>query len=258
MTLTCFVIQKFDKAKFDKRYRDIFEPAIKAAGYEPYRVDCDPSASIPIEEIERQIRSADVCFVEITEDNPNVWFELGFALASGKEVCLVCSTERTSKYPFDIQHRLIINYNTESTSDYQEINEKIKARLISLKTKRQALAVMAQQVVLQPRDGLSDHEFSCLCIIMQNRHDPGDSVPNSLIIKDMEELGYTKLACQIALHKLLKKDLIQSRTEAQYDNYNNENYQITQFSVTDLGIEFLIENEQQLQLFSPKVQFSEK
>ena len=55
MALTCFVIQKFDRGKFDKRYRDVFEPAIRAAGYEPYRVDRDLGASIPIEEIEKKI-----------------------------------------------------------------------------------------------------------------------------------------------------------------------------------------------------------
>jgi hypothetical protein len=48
---TCFVIQPFDKDKFDQRYTDVFEPAIKAAGLEPYRVDRDPTVTIPIERI---------------------------------------------------------------------------------------------------------------------------------------------------------------------------------------------------------------
>jgi len=48
---TCFVIQPFDSGKFDKRFRDIFKPAIEAAGLEPYRVDDDPSVDIPIEAI---------------------------------------------------------------------------------------------------------------------------------------------------------------------------------------------------------------
>lgn len=32
----CFVIQPFDSAKYDKRYDDIYRPAIEAAGFEPY------------------------------------------------------------------------------------------------------------------------------------------------------------------------------------------------------------------------------
>ena len=39
----CFVIQPFDGGKFDKRYEDVFVPAIQAVGLEPYRVDRDPS-----------------------------------------------------------------------------------------------------------------------------------------------------------------------------------------------------------------------
>jgi len=51
----CFVIQPFDSGGvFDKRYADVFEPAIKAAGLEPYRIDRDYNTVIPIEDIENQ------------------------------------------------------------------------------------------------------------------------------------------------------------------------------------------------------------
>jgi len=130
---TCFVMQPFDGGKFDKRYRAIFAPAIRNANLEPYRVDQDPKVSIPIQDIERGIRDSKICFAEITSDNPNVWFELGYAIASGKEVVLVCSDERTTKFPFDIQHRAIIIYSTSSTSDFdklkQDVTNKIKAFL---------------------------------------------------------------------------------------------------------------------------------
>lgn len=68
----CFVIQPFDKGKFDSRYEDIFEPAIKGSGLIAYRVDKDPSVDIPIDDIEKNIREAKICLAEITTDNPNV------------------------------------------------------------------------------------------------------------------------------------------------------------------------------------------
>ena len=52
---TCFVIQPFDKGNFDDRYKDTFEPAIKEADLEPYRVDKDFSVRIPIDTIEENI-----------------------------------------------------------------------------------------------------------------------------------------------------------------------------------------------------------
>ena len=83
---TCFVIQPFDKARFDKRFDDVFAPAIVAAGLEAYRVDRGPSVNVPIDNIETGIRGAIACLADITTDNPNVWFELGFAIAAQKDV----------------------------------------------------------------------------------------------------------------------------------------------------------------------------
>jgi len=81
---SCFVIQPFDGGRFDKRYTDVFKPAIEAAGLDLYRVDRDPSVSIPVNNIEQGIRGAAVYLADITLDNPNVWFELGYALATEK------------------------------------------------------------------------------------------------------------------------------------------------------------------------------
>jgi hypothetical protein len=56
----CFVIQPFDGGKFDKRFDDVFKPAIEAAGLSAYRVDRDPTVEVPIEAIEDGIREAAV------------------------------------------------------------------------------------------------------------------------------------------------------------------------------------------------------
>jgi hypothetical protein len=46
---------------------------------------------VPIDEIADRIRAAAVCLADISVNNPNVWFELGFAIAARKEVVLVAS-----------------------------------------------------------------------------------------------------------------------------------------------------------------------
>jgi nucleoside 2-deoxyribosyltransferase len=96
---TCFVIQPFDQGKFDKRYRQTFSPAIIAAGLTPYRVDEDAGVEVPIEAIEKGIQGATICLADITTDNPNVWYELGYAMAIGRQVVMICSTEREERYP---------------------------------------------------------------------------------------------------------------------------------------------------------------
>lgn len=126
----CFVIQPFDGGAFDSRYDDVLTPAIVAARLEPYRVARDPSVRIPIENIERGIKSSAICLADITLDNPNVWFELGYAIACSREIVLICSTDRRTK-PFDIQHRHIITYKAEAPRDFDRLKHEITPRLMA-------------------------------------------------------------------------------------------------------------------------------
>ena len=114
-------MQPFDGGDFDSRYADVLVPAIRDANLEPYRVDQDPKVSIPIQEIENGIRDSRLCLADISIDNPNVWFELGFAIASSKEVVLICSDQRLSKFPFDVQHRAIIRYSTGAPRAFEAL-----------------------------------------------------------------------------------------------------------------------------------------
>src|ERR1017187_10997241 len=127
---TCFVIQPFDNGKFDRRFDEVYSHAIQDAGLDPYRVDKDPAVDVPIDSIENGIRVAAVCLADITTDNPNVWYELGFAFAAGRPVVMVCSHERPDKkYPFDIQHRAIIPYVADAPSDFETLKQSLTDRI---------------------------------------------------------------------------------------------------------------------------------
>ncbi|KAA6306372.1 hypothetical protein EZS27_041973 [termite gut metagenome] len=80
MNKECFVIQPISDEKFTKRYDDIYKPAIETVGLSAYRVDLDPTVKIPIEDIESRIKNAEICFADISIDNPNVWYELGVVM----------------------------------------------------------------------------------------------------------------------------------------------------------------------------------
>jgi nucleoside 2-deoxyribosyltransferase len=97
----CCVFQPFDHGgPFDKRYDDGFDPAIKAADLDPYRVDRDHKAEIPMDSLHDEIRESVACLADISTDNPNVWYELGYALASGKPVVMVCAKGRKYRLMF--------------------------------------------------------------------------------------------------------------------------------------------------------------
>ena len=70
----------------------------------------------------------------------------------------------------------------------------------------------------------------------------------SRIHDDMDKLGYTKVAAQIALEKLKRKGFIDVEVRNIYDQFANESYDLSFYNLTDKAIDWIIENEDKLQL----------
>jgi hypothetical protein len=222
----------------------VFGPAIAEAGLDPYRVDRDPGVSIPIETIEQGIRSADVCFAEISTDNPNVWFELGFAIAAGKDVVLVCSSERKTPFPFDIQHRRVIKYKTDSSSDFLALRGAMVERLKALKESEQRIESLAEMPVLKSTEGLSDHEIVALITTAKGSTIPGGGVSARDVRRDCERAGYTEIAVTLAVRSLIRRKFLESGTD--YDERGESSWPTLR--ATEEGLDWLEANQDRLLL----------
>jgi len=205
---TCFVMQPFDGGVYDNRYDDTFAPGIKQGGLEPYRVDRDPGVSVPINDIETGIRNASLCFAEITTDNPNVWFELGFAIATSKEVVLVCSEERKSGFPFDVQHRSIIKYRTGVPQDFDKLRNQIADRIRALVKKQKRIQQASSTSLMKETDGLSQHEIVALVAVLESQTISSAFIPVRDLKSDMNKAGFTDAAVALALRRLNSNDMI--------------------------------------------------
>lgn len=242
---TCFVIQPFDRGKFDKRFEDTFQPAIQEAGLEPYRVDQDPKVEIPIEAIEGGIRDAAICLADITTDNPNVWYELGYAFAAGKAVIMVCSDERKNgRYPFDIQHRTVINYKTESTSDFVQLKEEMTRRIKALMTKGERLRELAESDPVAPQEGLSQPELAVLATLAGDSVFPESSASIYSLKADVERAGFTSLGFVLGLRRLESKGFVETAEEV--DEQNGEPYPVAR--LTNIGWDWIEEHEHMFSL----------
>lgn len=243
---TCFVIQPFDGGPFDKRYDDIISPGIGDAGLEPYRVDRDPTVVVPIDEIERRIGSSAACVAEISTDNPNVWFELGIAIAKGIPVVLLCGEERPTPFPFDIQHRAIILYKKESSSDFARLREQIAEKITAILKKHASIerAVSLSSGVTGAE--LSQHETVALVTIAQNLESPDDSVDISVIQRDMEGFGFTRLATFVAMTSLLNRGFVNVNT------FQDEYARHTHYGLEKSAIDWLVNNQSMLVLRAVK------
>lgn len=78
----------------------LFVPAVEAAGFEPWRPVAKGSHLIHAE-IVRQLEQADMVLVDMSQTNPNVFFELGVRTSVNKPVALVRSDPAMS-IPFDV------------------------------------------------------------------------------------------------------------------------------------------------------------
>jgi len=241
---TCFVIQPFDAGKFDKRFEDTFRPAIEAAGLEPYRVDQDPKVEIPIDAIEQGIRDAAICLADITTDNPNVWYELGYAFAAGKPVVMVCSDERKEgRYPFDIQHRTVVGYQSESSRDFEQLKQKIGQRIDALLQKGERLRQLAESDPVAPREGLSQPELAVLATLAGDAALPESATSMWSLRRDVERAGFTSIGFGLGLRRLLKKELVES---VELQDNDGEEYPAAR--LTQAGWDWIEANEEMFSL----------
>jgi hypothetical protein len=231
----CFVIQPFDKGKFDKRYKDVFEPAIRATGVEPYRADKDPSVKVIIDSIEDKIKNCRFCLADITTDNPNVWYEVGYAIAQSKDVILLCSNERETPYPFDVRHRGVIEYNTDSTSDYSNLKEDIIARIKAILSS--PYIIKDPVTVNEAIDGLDSQEIAFIKSIVKSQNFCDDGVSTWNIKEEMRRGGYNEFGFGLAARKLLIKGMIRAGMEE--DMYHDD---FPAYFLTDIGDSWLLEN----------------
>jgi hypothetical protein len=219
---TCFVIQPFDGGRYDKLFVDIYAPAIEAAGYKPYRVDKDASVSVPIDSIEAGIKSAMVCLADITEDNPNVWYELGYAFAANRPVVMICAENRLGKkYPFDIAHRSIILYKPDSLSDFEKLKGRITERMIAIVTRDEALQRMSENDPVSPVGGLSQPEVMLLALLAAG-FSHNSAVGFWSIKNDAERAGITGVGINLGVRRLLAKRFIEETEE--FDEQVGETY----------------------------------
>ncbi len=231
----CFVIQPFDGAGHDKRFEDTLKPSIEECGLHAYRVDQDPSAVILIATIEENIQNSRLCIADISSNNPNVWYELGFAFACKKDLILICKKGENENLPFDIRHRNVIFYSTDSESDFKNLKAQIVGKIkIIMKNKSTNKIVSDNTLENIDRNiiSISKNDSTCnlkdiptdlqhvLSIFHENSDE--DHKIYSYPFKNMlqKEYKFSKSEIKFLLQDLFKYNLIEKTVEN--DNYGEE------------------------------------
>ncbi len=133
----CFVVMPFGKKRkidgsgdydFDKVYRVIMKRAIRQAGMEPIRADETKGSRIIHTDMFKDLRDRPVVLVDLSQNNPNVFYELGIRhVMSSRGTVLMCCEGQ--ELPFDVKLSRTLFYRYDGDDLDWEVAEETVRRL---------------------------------------------------------------------------------------------------------------------------------
>jgi hypothetical protein len=119
----CFVLMPFTDA-FDDVYQLGIKAACANAGAYCERVDEQIFHERILDRIYNQIAKADLVIADMTDRNPNVFYEVGYAHALGKLTILL--TQKADDIPFDLKHFPHIVYGKKISTLRDELEKRVE------------------------------------------------------------------------------------------------------------------------------------
>jgi hypothetical protein len=119
----------FAAMPFKTEYYDVFYVAVtyaaEAVNAKATRIDKDEFVGDIVEEIKKNIRESIAVIADLSDSNPNVFYEVGYSHGTNVPTVLICSTP-LDNLPFDVRNWNIIKYNKGQT---HELKYRLKKRL---------------------------------------------------------------------------------------------------------------------------------
>jgi hypothetical protein len=108
---------------FDDYFESIYKPALEEAGLKVNRADDLYRPSTIVNDIWTYTQSAKLILADLSNKNPNVFYELGLAHALAKPAILI--TESIEDVPFDLRALRVIEYDKNQPRWGEVLHEKI-------------------------------------------------------------------------------------------------------------------------------------
>lgn len=120
---TCFVISPFGEP-FDTYFTHIVKPAVEESGLFAVRGDSLYRPTSIMDDIWEGIRDSKFLIAELTDRNPNVFYELGLAHALSKPVILI--SKSIDDVPFDLRSIRVLTYDKDHPDWGARLRESLK------------------------------------------------------------------------------------------------------------------------------------
>jgi hypothetical protein len=96
----CFVVMQFTE-EYDTLYSEVIRPTCEEFNYNVIRADDFYASGLIINDITQSIRESTLVIADVTPNNANVFYEVGYAHGIGKTTILLSDRKR-DKLPFDL------------------------------------------------------------------------------------------------------------------------------------------------------------
>ena len=138
---TAFVVMQIGDPKLDQLFETVIQPAIEAVGLQAKRVDRDNEGGLLKSEIIEFLSNSEIIIADLTNERPNVYLEVGYAMGLGKSrnLILTCRSDHLPENPgwhpdgpkihFDLAGYPILLWEpSEPDSFRQELEARISRR----------------------------------------------------------------------------------------------------------------------------------
>ncbi|MCK7110283.1 hypothetical protein L8P34_01755 [Enterobacter kobei] len=127
-----FVVMQFD-SKFNDLYTEVIKPVCNEYGLDVTRADESTNNGSIIRDILAELVESTLIIADITPDNANVYYEVGYAHAIKKDTILLCDEQRV-RLPFDLADFRTIFYK-DSIAGHSQIKERLRKHLDNILNK---------------------------------------------------------------------------------------------------------------------------
>ena len=130
----CFIVTAIGESgtltreRSDNVYKYLIAPVCEELGYRPVRVDHVNAVDNINETVINYLKTAPMVIADMTEHNPNAFYELGFRQA--RELPLVPIIKVGERLPFDVITTRTVFYDTD-VAKIEESKENLKAKIQS-------------------------------------------------------------------------------------------------------------------------------
>lgn len=111
-----FMAMQYREKELDGIVAKYFRPAVKAAGFELYRLDDAPRAGLIDDHLKVEIRTSRFLIADLTHENRGAYWEAGFAQGLGKPVIYTCEKSKfeQQKTHFDTNHHTTVVWDRDN------------------------------------------------------------------------------------------------------------------------------------------------